>query len=132
MNHQSNMPRRGGRRFMGSALTVVVLAAVLVINVLFSFVADRFMWQVDETVTKYTSADGVSMYTPTEEFLDVVREYAIPMVEKMNDERATRGEEPITINVKFCSERDKVYDADKLRMIQYSVLALQKEFPDAV
>ncbi len=132
MNHQSNMPRRGVRRFMGSALTVVVLAAVLVINVLFSFVADRFMWQVDETVTKYTSADGVSMYTPTEEFLDVVREYAIPMVEKMNDERAARGEEPITINVKFCSERDKVYDADKLRMIQYSVLALQKEFPDAV
>ena len=132
MNSQSNMPRRGVRRFMGSALTVVVIAAVLVINVLFSFVADRFMWQVDETVTKYTSAEGVSMYTATEEFLDVVREYAIPMVEKMNDERAARGEEPITINIKFCSERDKVYDADKLRMIQYSVLALQKEFPDAV
>jgi hypothetical protein len=132
MNSQSNMPRRGVRRFMGSALTVVVIAAVLVINVLFSFVADRFMWQVDETVTKYVSADGVSMYTPTEEFLDVVREYAIPMVEKMNDERAARGEEPITINVKFCSERDKVYEADKLRMIQYTALALQKEFPDAV
>ena len=132
MKNQTNMPHRGVRRFMGTALTVTVIAAVLVINVLFSFVADRFMWQVDETVTRYTSADGVSMYTATEEFLDVVREYAIPMVEKMNAERASRGEEPITINVKFCTERDKVYEADKLRMIQYTVLALQKEFPDAV
>ena len=132
MTNQSNTPRRGTRRAVGFAITVAVIAAVLALNVLFSFVADRFMWQVDSTVTKYTSRPGVSMYKPTEEFIDVVREYAIPMVQEMNAQRAENGEEPITINVKFCTERDKVYAADKLRMIQYSVLALQKEFPDAV
>ena len=132
MNRESNTPRRGTRRILGATVTLVVIAVVLVCNVLFSFVADRFMWQVDETVTKYTSRPGVSMYTPTDDFLDVIREYAIPMVEEMNAARAEKGEDPITINVKFCSERDKVYAADKLRMIQYSVLALQKEFPDAV
>ena len=132
MNNQSNMPRRGTRRVVGAAITVAVIAIVLVINVLFSFVADRFMWQVDSTVTKYTSRPEVSMYTPTEEFLKVVRDYAIPMVQEMNAERIANGEEPITINVKFCTERDKVYAADKLRLVQYSVLALQKEFPDAV
>ena len=132
MNHQPNMPRRGLRRLMGSAITVAVIAAVLVLNVLFSFVADRFMWQVDETVTRYTSAEGVSMYTATEEFLGVVRDFAIPMVEDMNAQRAERGEDPITINIKFCTERDQVYKADKLRMIQYTAMALQKEFPDAV
>lgn len=132
MNHESNMPRRGTRRVVGAAVTVAVIAVVLAVNVLFSFVADRFLWQVDETVTKYTTREGVSMYTPTQEFLDVIRDYAIPMVEEMNAARAARGEEPITINVKFCTEKDKVYEADKLRMIQYSVLALQKEFPDAV
>ena len=132
MNQESNMPRKGTRRFLGATVTLVVIAVILAVNVLFSFVADRFMWQVDETVTKYTSRPGVSMYTPTEEFLDVVRDYAIPMVQEMNAARAANGEEPITINVKFCTERDKVYEADKLRMIQYSVLALQKEFPDAV
>lgn len=130
--HESNLPRRGARRAVSTLLTVAVITAVLAVNVLFSFVADRFLWQVDETVTKYTSRPGVSMYTPTQEFLDVVRDYAIPMVEEMNAKRAENGEEPITINVKFCTERDKVYEADKLRMIQYSVLALQKEFPDAV
>ena len=132
MNYESNMPRKGTRRVVGFAITVAVIAAVLAINVLFSFVADRFMWQTDSTVTKYTSRPGVSMYTPTEEFIDVIREYAIPMVQEMNAQRAASGEEPITINVKFCTERDKVYAANKLRMIQYSVLALQKEFPDAV
>ena len=132
MNQESNMPRKGTRRVINAAITVSAIAAVLMLNILFSFVADRFMWQVDETVTKYTTREGVSMYTATEEFLAVVRDYAIPMVEKMNAERAARGEEPITINVKFCTERDKVYEADKLRMIQYTALALQKEFPDAV
>ena len=132
MNNQSNTPRRGTRRVVGAALTVAVIAAVLALNVLFSFVADRFMWQADSTVTKYTSRPEVSMYTPTEEFLKVVRDYAIPMVQEMNAERIANGEEPITINVKFCTERDKVYAIEKLRLVQYSVLALQKEFPDAV
>ena len=132
MNQESNMPRKGTRRVINAAITAGVIAAVLVLNILFSFVADRFMWQVDETVTKYTTRDGVSMYTATEEFLAVVRDYAIPMVETMNAERAANGEEPITINIKFCTERDKVYAADKLRMIQYTAMALQKEFPDAV
>ena len=132
MNNQPNTPRRGTRRVVGVAVTVAVIAAVLALNVLFSFVADRFMWQVDSTVTKYTSRPEVSMYTPTEEFMEVVRDYAIPMVREMNTQRAENGEEPITINVKFCSERDKVYAVDKLRLVQYTALALQKEFPDAV
>ena len=129
---ESNMPRKGTRRVIGAAVTITVIAAVLVFNILFSFVADRFMWQVDATVTKYTSRPGVSLYTPTKEFLSVIRDYAIPMVEEMNASRAEAGEEPLTINVKFCTERDKVYEADNLRMVQYSVMALQKEFPDAV
>ena len=132
MNQQPNMPRKGARRTLNALLTVAVIAAVLAVNVLFSFVADRFMWQVDETVTRYTTRPGVSMYTPTEEFMDLIRDSAIPMVEQMNDQRAARGEEPITINIKFCTERDRVYSADKLRMIQYTAMALQKEFPHAV
>lgn len=132
MNQESNTPRRGTRRVVGAAVTAAVIAAVLIVNVLFSFVADRFMWQVDATVTKYTSRPEVSMYSPTEEFLGVVRDHVIPMVEEMNASRAQSGEDPITINIKFCTERDKVYGADWLRMIQYSVMALQKEFPDAV
>lgn len=123
---------RGARRAANAAITVAVIACVLLVNILFSFVADRFMWQVDATVTRYTTRADVSMYRPTEQFLTVVRDYAIPMVEKVNAERAAAGEQPLTINVIFCTERDRVWEADKLRMIQYTALALQKEFPDAV
>ena len=132
MNNQSNMPRKGTRRTFHVLLTVAVIAAMLLVNIGFSLVADRFMWQVDQTVTRYTTRPGVSMYTATDEFMALVREYVIPMVEQMNEERAKNGEDPITINIKFCTERDKVYAAEKLRMIQYTALALQKEFPHAV
>ena len=132
MNNQSNMPRKGTRRFCNAVLTLGVILAVLLVNVTFSFLADINMWQVDETVTRYTTAEGVSMYTTTEPFMTLVRDTVIPMVEKMNEERAAKGEEPITVNIKFCTERDKVYAAEKLRMIQYTALALQKEFPHAV
>ena len=53
MNQESNMPRRSTRRALGVALTAAVIAVVLAVNVLFSFVADRFMWQVDETTNRY-------------------------------------------------------------------------------
>ena len=132
MNNQPNTLRKGTRRFRNAILTWGVILAVLALNIAFSFVADRGMWQVDETVTRYTSAEGVSMYTNTEPFVTLIRDSVVPMVEKMNEERAARGEDPITINIKFCSERDKVYAADKLRMIQYTAMNLQREFPDAV
>ncbi len=143
MMKESNTPRadetaadasvelhRRGRRAKGAAITAGVLALIVILNVLFSFAADRFMWQLDETVTRYTTQKGVSIYSPTEEFLTWTRDKVIPMVDKLNAERAANGEEALTINVKFCMERDKVYEQDKLRMLQYSVLSLQKEFPD--
>lgn len=134
MNNQSNMPRKGTRRVLNAVLTFAVIAAILAANVGFSFLADRFMWQVDETVTRYTTDtdQGVSMYTNTEPFMTLVEQSVLPMVKQMNAERAACGEDPITINIKFCTERDKVYAADKLRMIQYTAMHLQREFPEAV
>ncbi len=125
-------PRRGTRRLAGAALTVAVILVVLAVNILFSFVADKFMWQVDETVDRYTTRKGVTLYKPTDEFMDVIRDYAIPMVDELNAARVAAGEEPDKIRILFCTDRDKVYEADKLRMIQYTALALQKEFPDQV
>ncbi len=148
MNQEPNMPqndpgmtmpampekeiRRGKRRMVGAALTAGVVALIVAFNILFSFVADHFLWQVDETVTRYTNREGVSMYKPTKEFLDVIRDYAIPMVDELNAARVAAGEEPYTINIKFCADRDKIHSADKLRMLQYTALALEQEFPEHV
>ncbi len=139
MNQESNMPqnpnevlpRRRARRAGAAAITASVVAAVIAFNILFSFVADRFMWQLDETVTRYTNVGNVSMYTATEEFLDVMREFVIPQIDKLNAE-ASASEEPRTINIIFCAERDEIHATDKMRLLQYTALCLQKEFPDHV
>ncbi len=122
--------RRRGRRALGATITAGVIALVLLFNILFSFLADRNIWQTDETVTRYTTRPEVSMYTPTKEYTAWIRDKVIPMVDKVNAERAAEGKEKLTINIKFCAERDRIYAQEKLRLLQYSVLALQKEFPD--
>lgn len=120
---------RRGRRAAGAAITAGVLALVVILNILFSFAADRFMWQLDSTVTRYADQTDVSLYTPSDDYIEWVRERIIPMVDKLNGERAAEGRDPLTVNIKFCAERDEVYASDVMRMLQYSAMALQKEFP---
>lgn len=123
---------RRGRRAIGATITAGILVLVVLLNVLFSLVADRYMWQLDSTVTRYAIQTDVSLYTPSENYIKWIREEVIPMVDQLNGERAARGEEPLTVNIKFCAERDEIYASDVMRFLQYSVMALQKEFPDHV
>ena len=126
-----NAENRRGHRWVGTLITVAVVLAVLLCNVLFSFVADRYLWQVDESVTKYIT-DPRSLYTVTDDFIDLMGEYAIPMVDSVNEERVARGEEPITVNIIFCAERDYIYAGTYSRYCLYTALGLQKAFPEQV
>ncbi len=122
---------RRSRRTVGILITAGVLVATLLFNVLFSLVADRYMWQLDASVTRHADKPGLSFYTPTDEFLSLVREDIIPMVDKFNAER-DEDEEPLTVNIKFCAERDIIYSSELMRMLQYSAMALQREFPNHI
>ncbi len=136
MNQTPNTPETGtprrGRRLTAAAITAAVIAVTLAVNILFSFVADRFMWQLDETVTRYTNVGNVSMYTATDTFIEVVRDLVVPKMDELNADRIAAGEEPYKLKIMFCAERDKVWEVDRLRMLQYTALDLQKEFPDHV
>ena len=145
MTNQPNTPRLGeelsdGRpetcrrnlRIRGTAITAGVLLLVILFNVLFSILADRFMWQIDETVTRDYPSNHLSLYTPSEDYLDWVAEKVIPMIDQCNEERAKNGQEPLTLNVKFCADRDRIYASDEMRLLQYSVASLQKKFPDHI
>ena len=118
------------RRAIGTAATALVIVAVILLNVVFSLVADRFMWQVDETATRYINDNGMSMYTIDDLFVQLVEDSIVPAVEAVNAERAARGEEPIRINVIFCAERDLVNASEKHRLLQYTVMNLRREFPE--
>ena len=123
---------RRGRRAIGATVTAGVLALVVLLNILFSFAADRYMWQLDTSVTHYAVQDDVSLYTPSETYIEWIRKEVVPMVDQLNGERTARGEEPLTVNIKFCAERDEIYASDAMRLLQYSAMALQKEFPDHI
>ena len=123
---------RRGRRAIGATVTAGVLALVVLLNILFSFAADRYMWQLDSSVTRYTVQTDVSLYTPSETYIEWIRKEVVPMVDQLNGERTARGEEPLTVNIKFCAERDEIYASDAMRLLQYSAMALQKEFPDHI
>ena len=126
----NNTPHRTARRAIGTAITALVIIAVILLNLLFSLVADRFMWQVDETATRYLNDGGMSMYTIDDLFVKLVDDSIVPAVDSVNAERAARGEEPIRINIIFCAERDFVYASDRHRLLQYTAMNLRREFPD--
>lgn len=123
---------RTGRKSLSTVVTVIVLVAVLGVNIVFSLIADKNMWQVDETVTRYTTDSERSLYTVSDAFIDLIGSSAVPMVDSVNAERAGRGEEPITVNLIFCNDRDKIYGNTYSRYVLYTALGLQKAFPDHV
>lgn len=125
MKHTEN---RTLHRSFGVLLTVAVLLVTLLLNALVSYFGDKYLWQVDETVTKYIT-DKRSMYTVTQPFLKLFGDSAAPMIDSVNAERAAKGEEPITVNIIFCSEKDKIYANTYSRYVMYTALGLQKAYP---
>ena len=121
--------RRLRRRSAAVTVTVLSVVAVLLVNLLFSYLGYAHIWQVDETRARYLK-DKRGLYTASEPFLDLFRNSAVPAVDTVNAERAARGEDRLTVNVIFCADRDKIYASNLSRYVLYSVLDLREHFPD--
>ena len=119
----------GSKRF--TLITVAVLLAVLVFNIAFSLVADALLWQIDLTRTRYTGSN-VGMYTLSGECLELIGNDAVPMIKEINSSRASRGEEPIKLNIVFCKERDAVENDSLLSYIHATARALECEYSDEI
>lgn len=136
MKHNENNSGRLGHRALGTLLTVLVVVGVIVLNLLLSVLGQQFVWQIDETVDRYISEEDegafTSLYTLSPAFSRLIEDSAIPMVDKVNADRAANGEEAIKINIIFCADRDLVWSSDSMRYILYTALGLQKEFPEQV
>ena len=134
MRHTENRSGRFGRRTLAAAITAFVVIAVILLNLLVSFLGQTYVWQIDETVNRYTNASmkHLTLYTPTNTFVQLIGDSAIPMVDQVNAERAAKGQDPITINIIFCAERDLVWGSDTMRYVLYTALHLQKEYGDHI
>lgn len=134
MKHTENRSGRLGRRTLGTLITVLVLIGVILLNLLVSILGQAHVWQIDETVNRYTNPTmkDLTLYTPTETFVNLIGDSAIPMVDQVNTDRAAKGEDPISINIIFCADRDVVWSSDQMRYVLYTALQLEKEYKDHI
>ena len=112
-------------------ITAAVVAAVIVLNVAIAIIADAFLWYVDMTQVRYTG-DASPMYTLSEECISLIGNDAVPMIEKVNEERKSRGEEPIKLNIIFCADKDHIENDTLMRYLNMTARSLEKKFSHAI
>ena len=128
---RADRARRLRRRSTAVSITVLTVVAVLLINLLVSYLGYLHLWQVDMTEERYLKYDR-GLYTASEPFLELFRSSAVPAVDAVNAERSESGEDAIKVNIIFCADRDKIYASSLARYVLYSALDLQEAFPDYV
>ncbi len=127
--------RYGGVTF---ALTALIIAMVIVVNVIFSALSQKFLW--------YTDLTPDHLFTVSDACFDVIRngdqgfEESTSPIEKVNEIRAEKqAADPnfdpssMKINIIFCDDRDK-WNADNTtaQYIYYTALQLVEEFPEHI
>lgn len=136
MRNKENNSGRWGRRTLTTLITVLVVVGVILANLLLSVLGQAYVWQIDETVDRYITEDkkGMhhSLYSLTDAFEKLIGESAIPMVDQINNDRANKGEDPITVNIIFCADRDTVWNSDSMRYVLYTALQLEQSFPHQI
>ncbi|MBO5845633.1 MAG: Gldg family protein [Clostridia bacterium] len=127
------------------ALTALIIAVVVMLNVIFSMLSQRFLWYIDMTPEL--------LYTISDECIDLIRngddefdtESPIEMVDKIRAENKAYNaansltaeskdyrNENVSINIIFCDDIDVIQSNAMQRYVYNSALELQKEFPDYI
>ena len=78
-------------------LTAAFIAAVILLNVLVTSLANRYGWYIDMTQE--------SIYSITDDCFDLLREEAITRVDEVR-ETSDKSDEELVINILFMSEAD--------------------------
>ena len=113
------------------AVTVLVIAGVLLCNIGFHALATRGLWFIDFAIPRYFSMEG-TLYKVSDSCLDLIEKNLPYAVDKINAQRAEQGEEPLKVEIIFCTDPDVLNGNDYTRYIHYTALGLQKEFPDYI
>ncbi len=114
---------------ISAALTALIIAVIIIINVIFSALTQKFLWYVDLTPEL--------LYSLSDEALDLIENgdnefdsaSPIEMVDKI---RAETGDESMMINIIFCDYPDNLNANSSQRYVHHTALELQDEFPDHV
>ena len=113
------------------AVTVLVIAGVLLCNIGFHALATKGLWFIDFAIPRYLSMEG-TLYTVSNSCITLLENNLPSAVDAVNKERAAQGLEPLQVEIIFCTDPDVLDDNQYTRYIHYTALGLQKEFPDYI
>ena len=121
---------------MSAVLTALIIAVIIIANVIFSALTQKFLWYVDLTPEL--------LYSLSDEAIDLIENgddkfdslSPIEMVDKIREEKA--AEDPdfdpsdLMINIIFCDDPDVLEESASQRYIYHTALELQDKFPDHI
>ena len=113
------------------AVTVLVIAGVLLCNVGFHALATKGLWFIDFAIPRYTSMEG-TLYTVSDSCLELLNGNLPGTVDAINAQRTANGEQPLKVEIIFCTDPDVLNDNQYSRYVHYTALGLQKEFSDYI
>ncbi len=114
-----------------TVITAVVVFLVIILNIAVTMIGDARLWYIDLTSVRYKSGES-TMYTLSDACLSLIGKDAVPMIEKVNAERARRGEEPIKLNIIFCADKDHIENDSMMRYLNMTARTLEKEYANAI
>ncbi len=115
-----------GHSLRSTLITVLVLAAVILLNVGVSALCSELLWYVDMT------SKGDRMFTKMYTLDSATTDYLRLTFDEVNAKRAEEGEEAVKVKLVFCADPDMLKANERMRYVYYTALCLQKAFPDTV
>ena len=120
MKYQVLHSRRAKYGGLTISLTVTLIAAVVLLNAMFSTLAYHYSWFIDMTAEK--------VYSVSDECKKLIGQ----VIDKENDRRAQAGEEELQLEILFASDFSTFTKGSTGDYIYNSAKELQLAFPDTI
>ncbi len=114
-----------------TVITLAVVVAVIVLNLIISAIGDVNLWYVDMSSPKYKD-EVSSLYTVSDVLKSLLDSQVIPKINEINGDREKTGEDPIKLEIVFCADRDDIESDGLMRYISYTARGIKKLYPDLV
>lgn len=119
--------RYGG---VSAVLTALIIAVIIIVNVIFSALSQKFLWYADLTPEL--------LYSLSDTALDLIENgdekfeslSPIEMVDKAREENPDTASEDLMIDIIFCDDPDTIEANTYQRYVHHTALELEEKFPD--
>lgn len=126
---------KGTRASLSVVMTVLIVAAVLLINAGISVLFSRNLYFIDLTgyERKSSTTNNETWVYENYTLTDEIVEFMDTTFADLNAARQSKGEEAVSVEIVFCDDPDNLLSSSLYqRMVYMAALQLQKHFPDTI